>query len=58
MDLVNPEIDYLGLAHARGVRDERVDEPADLEGVLAESVAHAGPALVGVAIERDVRGRV
>jgi benzoylformate decarboxylase len=56
LDLVNPEIDNLGLAHALGVRAERVDKPGDLEAVLAECLAHAGPALVDVAIERDVRG--
>jgi benzoylformate decarboxylase len=56
MDLVNPEIDYLGLAHALGVRAERVDKPGDLKEVLSECLAHSGPALVDVAIERDVKG--
>jgi benzoylformate decarboxylase len=55
LDLVNPEIDYLGLAHALGVRAERVDKPADLKAVLVECLSHPGPALVDVAIERDVK---
>jgi len=52
MDLVEPEIDYLGLARALGVRAERVDTPGELRDVLAACLAHPGPALVDVAIDR------
>ena len=52
MDLVDPEIDYLGLSRALGVRARRVDQPGDVRDALAEAIAHDGPALVDVAIER------
>jgi benzoylformate decarboxylase len=56
MDLVSPEIDHVALARALGVRAERVEKPGDLRDVLAESLAHPGPSLVDVAIDRSVRG--
>jgi len=52
MDLVDPPIDYLGLARALGVRAERVEAPGELADVLAACLAHPGPALVDVAIDR------
>ena len=55
MDLVEPEIDYAGLARSLGVRAERVDKPGDLRDVLASCLAHGGPALVDVAIDRGFK---
>ena len=55
MDLVEPEIDYAGLARSLGVRAERVDKPGDLRDVLATCLADAGPTLVDVAIDRGFR---
>ncbi len=55
MDLVDPEIDYTGLAKALGVRAERVEKPGELRDVLAECLAHAGPSLVDVAIDRNFK---
>jgi len=55
MDLVSPEIDNVALARALGVRAERVEKPGDLRDVLAECLAHSGPALVDVAIDRSIR---
>ena len=55
MDLVDPEIDYVGLARALGVRAERVDKPDVLADVLRACLAHPGPALVDVAIDRSFR---
>ncbi|MGH7392643.1 MAG: thiamine pyrophosphate-binding protein [Candidatus Rokuibacteriota bacterium] len=57
MDLIDPEIDYLALARALGVRAERVDKPADLREALAACLAHPGPTLVDVAIDRAVAER-
>jgi benzoylformate decarboxylase len=54
MDLVEPEIDYVGLARALGVRAERVDKPATLRDTLAACLTHPGPSLVDVAIDRGV----
>lgn len=56
MDLVDPEIDLVGLATALGVPARRVDRPGDLRDGLAEAVARPGPALVEVAVDRTVKG--
>jgi benzoylformate decarboxylase len=53
MDLVDPEIDYLALARAMGVKAARVEKPTDLRDALAEALAHRGPALVDVVIDRS-----
>ena len=53
MDLVDPEIDYLALARAMGVRAARVEKPGDLRETLADALGHRGPALVDVAIDRS-----
>jgi pyruvate dehydrogenase (quinone) len=55
MDLVDPEVDHVGLARALGVRAERVEEPGALGDVLRACLAHPGPALVDVAIDRGFR---
>src|SRR5439155_1415389 len=55
MDLIDPEIDYVGLAKALGVRAERVEKPGELREVLAECLASAGPSLVDVAIDRGFK---
>jgi benzoylformate decarboxylase len=52
MDLVDPEIDYLALARAMGVRAARVEKPGDLRDTLADALAQRGPALVDVVIDR------
>jgi benzoylformate decarboxylase len=55
MDLVDPEIDGVGLARALGVRAERVEKPGDLGDVLRACLAHPGPALVDVVIDRGFK---
>jgi benzoylformate decarboxylase len=55
MDLVAPEIDYPGLARSLGVRAERVEKPGDLREALASCLAHPGPTLVDVAIDRGFK---
>jgi benzoylformate decarboxylase len=55
MDLVEPTIDYVGLARSLGVRAERVEKPASLHEVLAGCLAHPGPTLVDVAIDRGFK---
>ena len=56
MDIVAPEIDYVRLARALGVRAERVEKPAVLRDVLASCLSHDDPTLVDVAIDRSVKG--
>src|SRR5438874_783874 len=55
MDLVNPEIDYTGLARSLGVRAERVEKPGELRDVLTACLAHPGPSLVDLAIDRGFK---
>lgn len=55
MDLVDPEIDYVSLARALGVRAERVNKPDVLGDVLRACLDHPGPALVDVAIDRGFK---
>jgi benzoylformate decarboxylase len=55
MDLLDPAIDYVGLARALGVRAERVEKPDELADVLRACIAHPGPALVDVVIDRGFR---
>src|SRR5262249_2187275 len=57
MDLVEPAIDYVGLARSLGVRAERVEKPAGLRDTLAACLAVPGPTLVDVAIDRGFTGR-
>lgn len=54
MELVGPEIDYVSLGRAMGVRAERVEKPAALRDALTRALEHRGPALVDVAIDRRV----
>jgi benzoylformate decarboxylase len=55
MDLVDPEIDYVGLARSLGVRAERVQKPGELRDVLAACLRHDGPALVDITIDRGFK---
>ena len=55
MDLIEPEIDYTALARSLGVRAERVEKPGELRDVLAACLAHPGPTLVDVAIDRGFK---
>jgi benzoylformate decarboxylase len=55
MDLVDPEIDYVALARALGVHATRVTTPAALRDTLSASLAHDGPALVDIAIDRGFK---
>jgi len=55
MDLVDPTIDYVALARSLGVRAERVEKPAELRDVLAACLAHPGPSLVDVTIDRGFK---
>ena len=55
MDLVDPAIDYVALARSLGVRAERVEKPGELRDVLAAVLAHPGPSLVDVVIDRGFK---
>lgn len=50
VDLENP--DFAAMARAMGVHAVRVEDPAELTAALREALAHPGPALVDVVINR------
>ena len=52
MNLVGPEVDFVGLAKAFGVEAHRVSEPDQLGDVVRESLAAGKPRLIDVPIAR------
>jgi benzoylformate decarboxylase len=58
MDLVEPEIDMVGLAKSFGVDTVRVTEPEELSDAVKESLASDRPHLIDVPISRTVPGRL
>jgi benzoylformate decarboxylase len=52
MDLVEPEIDFVGLARSFGVEAHRVMEPDELAERLSEALDRTEPVLLDVPIER------
>jgi len=51
-DLLDPEIDFVGLARAFGVEAHRVTEPDDLSQRLDNGLSRTSPLLLDVTIER------
>jgi len=43
--------DHAAVAAAYGVKSWRVEDPAELEGVLKQAIAHDGPTLIDVIAE-------
>ena len=50
LDLTNPDIDYVQLAHGFGVPARRVEDPADVGPVIRQAFASAGPYLLDVSV--------
>jgi pyruvate dehydrogenase (quinone)/pyruvate oxidase len=46
-----PDVDFVGMAQALGVRAFHVEHPDDLRGVLDAALAHDGPALVEALVD-------
>ncbi|PYM82524.1 MAG: hypothetical protein DME13_17420, partial [Candidatus Rokuibacteriota bacterium] len=51
MDLVDPAIDYVGLARSLGVAGERVEKAADVGPAVGRALASGAPALIDVRID-------
>jgi benzoylformate decarboxylase len=51
MDLVNPRLDYVGLAKSMGVSGELVEKSADVGPAIHRGLASGGPYLVDVRID-------
>lgn len=54
MDLMDPEIDFVGLAKSLGVEAERITDPAAIRPAIETSVAAGKPRLLDVAVDRTV----
>lgn len=52
MDLVEPEVDFVGLARSFGVEAHRVTEPDELSERMRDSLNRTEPILLDVSIER------
>ena len=55
MDLVQPEIDFVGLAESLGVTAERVSKAQDVGPALKQALSRHGPSLIDIPIDRSVR---
>jgi benzoylformate decarboxylase len=51
MDLVNPRLDYVGLAKAQGVPGELVEKSADVGPAIHRGLASGGPYVIDVRID-------
>src|SRR6266478_929166 len=51
MDLVDPAIDYVGLARSLGVAGERVEKTADVGPAVGRALASGAPTLIDVRID-------
>jgi benzoylformate decarboxylase len=56
MDLVNPTIDYVGLAKSLGVPGELVEKTADVGPAMQRGLASGGPYLVDAHIDGSFKG--
>jgi benzoylformate decarboxylase len=56
MDLVEPEVDFVGLAESFGVSAARITEPEELSARVYESLRGDRPQLFEVPISREVPG--
>jgi benzoylformate decarboxylase len=52
MDLIDPEIDFVGLAGSLGVRAQRVTEPGELSDRVRDALAGTDPVLLDVLVDR------
>jgi benzoylformate decarboxylase len=55
MDITDPEVDFVRLAESMGVAGQKVSRAAELRPALEWALASGGPALLDVAIAREVR---
>ncbi|SRR6266508_4575547 len=55
-DLAEPDLRFDELARAMGVAAARVETPDQVEGAIAEALAHPGPYLIDVVLQSEVPG--
>ena len=52
MDLVDPAVDFVGLARSLGVAGDRADTVAGAIDLIKQALAQAGPRLIEVTLDR------
>ena len=55
MDLVNPRLDYVGLAKSMGTAGELVEKSAEIVPAIQRGLASGGPYLVDVHIDGNFK---
>ncbi|MBX3413143.1 MAG: hypothetical protein KF708_10680 [Pirellulales bacterium] len=58
MDLVEPEVDFIGLAQSLGVQAERITDPDELAAKVKAGLSADGPRLFDVPIQRGTPARL
>jgi benzoylformate decarboxylase len=58
LDLIDPEIDFVGLAKSLGVEAHRVEEPDELQQRVRDGLAAGRPLLLDVPIARRTASRL
>ncbi len=56
MDLIGPQVDFVGLAQAFGVKGVRLEDPRDIGPAVREAQQAREPRLIDVVIDGSVRG--
>ena len=49
-ELINPN--FAAMAEAMGIKGVRIEDPAEVEGKLAEALAHPGPVVIDAVVNR------
>jgi benzoylformate decarboxylase len=58
LDLIRPEVDFVGLSRSLGVEALRLTEPDELAEALSESTQRKAPLVIEVPISRETPGRL
>ncbi|MCP5365344.1 MAG: thiamine pyrophosphate-binding protein [Hyphomicrobiales bacterium] len=53
-DILEPEVDFVGLARALGAEGQRVSQPSEIGPAIDAMLKHDGPYLIDLVLEREV----
>jgi benzoylformate decarboxylase len=54
MDIIDPEVDFVALAHSLGLGSASAADPAQLDAALQKAVVHEGPFLIDCKLDRTI----
>jgi benzoylformate decarboxylase len=54
MDITNPDVDFVSLAHGLGLGSATAADPGELDSALEKAVAHDGPFLIDCKMDRTI----